>query len=158
MTDWKVDQDDLICVLRESLDLQSPGEKDRELIVFRKTGDTLAEVFRFKSELMLISMYPHWDRGGDLITVWQGGSAYHFYVFNYSNRKVRVVLESGSKSPPEIFGSIRSPLSKPYILATDTMGYPADSKKWKTKVYKWNGHEYSLSETVQYARRLTKLK
>ncbi len=92
------------------------------------------------------------------MTVWQGGSAYHFYVFNYSDRKVRVALEAGSKSPPEIVGSIASPRNRPYILATDTMGFPTDSKKWKTKIYIWNGHEYALLETVKFGRRLTRLK
>src|SRR6266496_5444373 len=113
-THWRMPNETLTCLVREP---------ERELTVHRQTERRISEIFRFKSDVRLISMYPLWDSSGDLMTVWQGGSAYHFNVFCYSGSKVRLVLEAGSKSPPEIITAINSRDQKPYILATDTMGY-----------------------------------
>jgi hypothetical protein len=87
-----------------------------------------------------LSMYPIGDDDGLFVTVWVGGSAYHINVFVWEDNKPVCVLESGSKSYPEIIFDVTKSHDI-FFLLNDAPGGPDDPENWVTRRYRWDGEK-----------------
>jgi hypothetical protein len=101
-------------------------------------------------------MFPTSD-AGDLVTIWLGGSAFHFYVFSFQKNKINQTLETGSYMMPE-FVTIEGNDKPAIIIVSDTIR-DKNSVRQPTAatIYKWNGDRYSEFKTVEWKKRFTAL-
>ena len=121
-----------------------------------KMLDGPREVFRLGTSDTFLGAFSLSDSGGDLVTLWMGGSAYHIVAFSCHDGKIRTVLDGGSKILPEIIFSTSRDEQHPVILMTDgLMNSPPSA--WTTQIYSWNGRVYQSRSHVPYLKRLTQL-
>ena len=97
-------------------------------------------------------MFPTND-AGDLVTIWVGGSAFHFYVFSFQKNKVNLTLETGSYMMPEFVST--ELIDKPAIIIVDDRTWDKNSRIQPNSVtiYKWDGEKYSEFKTVEWKNR-----
>ena len=133
----------------------------RKLIVYQKINAEFKKVFENDASLdHFLGMFPLGDNSNRFITMWTGGSSYHFNILRIFESKIDFVLESGSHNFPEFVdidndGELEILISEGSFL-TSTKGkitYPE-----KTDVYKWDGKSYPLVKTVLWKNRFDALR
>ena len=100
-TIWRVENSKVISVeyFSPTSALQkgsAPESDDFGQLIF-KDSDGRKEISRETNDDQFLSMFVTGESGGRLVTVWMGGSSYHFIVYSYENDKIKRVLETGSK-------------------------------------------------------------
>jgi hypothetical protein len=113
-------------------------------------------LFEFKRGDSFVGMFPTSD-AGDLVTIWLGGSAFHFAVFSFQKDQVILVLEDGSYMMPEFVTIDDS--DKPAIIIVSETRRDKNSVRQPTAatIYKWNGDRYSKFKTVDWKNRFKAL-
>lgn len=135
----------------------------RKLIIYKKQTSGFVRIYEFDAAIdRFVGLFPLGDNSNTLMTIWIGGSAYHFNVFNISAGKVSLSLESGSHNYPELVdldndGKEEILISEGAFLM-DTKDKKVLSYPEKTDVFKWNGKNYVLIKTVPWKGRLDALK
>jgi len=113
-------------------------------------------LFEFKRGDSFVGMFPTSD-AGDLVTIWLGGSAFHFAVFSFQKNQVILVLEDGSYMMPE-FVTIDGN-DKPAIIIVSDTRRDKNSVRQPTvaTIYKWNGEKYLKFKAVDWKDRFRAL-
>ena len=111
-------------------------------------------IFEFKPGDSFVGMFPTGDAGGDLMTIWLGGSAYHFYIFSFQKNTISTIFEGGGYMMPE-FVNIEGD-DKPAIIVVNTMRPDEKSIRHPTTaiIYRWNGNKYYKFKTTDWKGRL----
>ncbi|PYT62222.1 MAG: hypothetical protein DMG35_08050 [Acidobacteria bacterium] len=151
---WSASGTDLICAFTKPAhrSLHRDSDQVTNMSVYRQSGTKLAKVFEIREGDSFLSAHPLQEDGRFLVT-WVTGSAYHFQIFAYADGAVRKVLDTGSRSTPEVlFDDNGSEL----VLFDDMEMVRGEwrSSAGNTRVFKWNGREYERIGTVPWARRL----
>jgi hypothetical protein len=108
--------------------------------------------FQYETPDTYLGAIPLSDESGDLLSVWMGGSSYHFLVTGFRGENCVALLETGSKLPPEIISSPSNGRQRPFILATDGV-MSEKSENWSTRIFAWDGHVYKSESPVPYPMR-----
>lgn len=163
MNYWNINDETFLCLVtfhtRKEENINIPY---RRLTFYKKINKNFIKIHEFETADNFLSMYFLSDYNGNLMTIWISGSAYHFYVFSLIDKKIKLVLESGSKLTPEIVDIDND--GKYEILVTDgAFLIDSDTKKVisypeSTNIYKWDGKSYKLIQIVHWKNRLNALK
>jgi len=122
-----------------------------------KIIDNGREVFAHQTADTFLGAIPLADEKGHLLSLWMGGSSYHFLVIGEQDGRFIELLEAGSKMPPELVFPASNLEQRPFILATDgLMSQRADG--WTTRVFYWDGRSYQSKDPVPYLTRLSQLR
>jgi hypothetical protein len=154
LTPWSTSGADLLCVFSQSRQASQTNREslpERRMVVYRRQGSSLTNVFETETADWFFSAYPTRE-GGRLLVIWGGGSAYHVNVYAYLTGKVRQVLDEGSRDVPEV--SFDDEGRESILLTSPGM---VDGT-WKnstgtTSVFMWNGNSYSKIGTFPWSRR-----
>ena len=113
-------------------------------------------LLEFKRGDSFVGMFPTSD-AGDLVTIWLGGSAFHFYVFSFQKNKINLTLETGSYMMPEFV--IIEGNDKPAIIIVSDTSRDKNSVRQPTSatIYKWDGDRYSEFKIVEWKNRFRAL-
>ncbi|MBI4685851.1 MAG: hypothetical protein HY755_11725 [Nitrospirae bacterium] len=134
----------------------------KKLSVYKKIGDNLKKIYEYKTGNNFIGMYPLADANGDLVTIWVGGTAYHFNIFSLVDSEIKMVFEDGSKQLPEIV-DIDNDGKDEILITQGSFLMNRDTKKLfrypeETRIYRKEGDSYKLIKTVPWENRLNSLK
>lgn len=125
----------LTCTVSET----GAAHRERQLVI--KDGNKL--LARLTDLSRVIAIYPTRDVNGLLVTVWQGGSAYHVRAFVYRDARVVQVMDAGTYFFPELLDVDGD--GSPELLIRETGGQLApDARLLGTKIvaYKWDGKKF----------------
>jgi hypothetical protein len=130
-------------------------EMGHKLDIFEANTDKV--IYSFKPGDNFVGMIPTADGGGDLFTIWTGGSAYHFYFFSYQNYKVRLIFEGGGRMFPEVVYLSKD--EKPAIIVVTDMipNKEGIMQPNNAEIYRWNGKEYYQYKVTSWVNRLKEL-
>ena len=159
---WSVDESyhKIICVVTEA---DSAGYKIRKVIFYQDSVQRVKIIEVYEEISSIIAVFPVRDVSPNLITIWEGGSAYEVIVFSYLKGKIRKTLDVGTRSFPElIYDNKDSEI--PSIMITDydwrknkKSGEPDLVPVFAT-IYSWTGSKYSRSPKVAWAKRFSVVK
>ena len=136
----------------------------RKLSFYKKIDDKLIKKYKYETGDSFLTMYPLSEINGNLLTIWGGGSAYHFNVFSLKDNEIRIVLEAGSKALPEIADIDNDGEYEILIWAGNfevlkTKENTELSFFEKKRIFKWQTADiYKLIKTVPWENRFTALK
>jgi len=104
-----------------------------------------------------LGMWPTRDSGGNLITLWVGGSANHLFVLHYAKGRIVPVLDDGAGSPPEFAECLAG---EPAVLLTHWQ-MPSGAKDHLLRptgsdVYCWSGESYAKATTAPWVERFAR--
>ncbi len=147
----------LVTLIRDKKFLDNEIINYRKLIVFKEDGARKERIFQRETADAFVGMLPLSDLQGNLLTVWTGGSGYHFVVFSIMNGKVVTVLEASSRNLLDIVdidgdGSME-------IIVTEDPGNVLSTKdvsainKVTSSIYKWSDSSYVLFKKVPWRSR-----
>jgi hypothetical protein len=125
----------VVCEVLEQRPTNSDDLPIRELSFIGSRGKHFTAI---QTADHFLSMYPIGDEDALFVTVWVGGSAYHTSVFTWKDNRPSCVLESGSRTFPEIVFDVTQSGDAIFFL-NDAPGGPDDPANWTTKCYRWNG-------------------
>lgn len=111
----------------------------------------LAEIVRGDR---FLGMIPTRDAGGNLITLWVGGSAYKVLVVRYADGQIKQVLDVGTRSVPELVwcaGSEPAMLVARWDVPVDSPDHTA--RPLGVAIYCWKGDTYVKATTVPWKDR-----
>ena len=133
-------------------ELQTPGEPPDRILTIR---DGQRTVFTYRTMDGFLGAIPLRSDQDDLLSVWSGGSAYHFVVFGMKGDQIAELLNSGAKMLPEIvYSRDQSGNLQPLILVSlGAWDEPID--QWTTTIYRRSEAGYSEIAVVPFASRLT---
>jgi hypothetical protein len=150
---WMVNRREFNCVVFQSPSGTNPLPV-RTLSIYGPNSVTFEHaVFKVDLDDGFIGMWPTKDENGDLVTLWEGPTAYHLEIIGFLNGKLEKLLSVGASIPPEIV-YLSETNEKPCILITDTLGR-GEPDKWRTSIYRWNGKTYKLTRSVAYRSRFS---
>lgn len=163
-TYWNFDDDTFLVVVSSYVKkLEDAKLTGRKLTVYKKQNTGFIKAFEHDAGPdSFVGMFPLGDYSNALMTIWVGGSAYHFNVFSISAGKIYPALESGSHNFPELV-DLDNDGRKEILISEGAFLVDAKDKKVisypeKTDVYKWNDKNYVLIKTVPWKGRLEALK
>jgi len=159
MTYWNFGDDNFLVVVNSYIKkVEGLKLTGRKLVFYKKQTSGFVKAFEHDAQMdHFVGMIPLGDYDKNLMTVWVGGSAYHFNAFTVSNGKVISVLEAGSHNYPEFAdidndGQVEVLISEGAFLIdakeNKVLSYPD-----KANVYKWDGKSYALIKTVPWKTR-----
>jgi hypothetical protein len=133
-----------------------------EFSFYEKKKDKLVKKYAYETMASFLSMYPLSDAGGNLLTIWVGGSGYQFLVFSISGDEIKIVFDDGSKGMPEIIDIDND--GKYELLVMEgafTINYKTKeviTLPEGTDVYKWNGNTYVKIGFIPWGNKLAPLR
>ena len=150
---WDVDDRKILCIVTShSKKIDNEAIPFERLSFYEKTTDSLTKIDSV-DEMGFSGIYPLYD--GNLMSIWAGGSAYHVKVFSAVDKgKIKVVLEEGVKSMPEV--ADRDNDGIPEILFSSGSTFSKNSRTIEpesTKIYRWENNAYKLIKTVPWKSR-----
>lgn len=160
MTHWTFGDDSFLVVVASYVKkVEESKLTGRKLVFYKKQGLSFVKAFEHDALMdHFVGMIPLGDSGKNLMTIWTGGSSYHFNVFSVVNGKVIPVLEAGSHNYPE-FADIDNDGQTEILISEGALLVDAKENKVlsfpdRTNVYKWDGKTYTLIKTVPWKMRL----
>jgi hypothetical protein len=141
---WPRSDTAVICEVHELFPTNSNDLPTRELSFIDSHGKRTIAI---KTPDSFLSMYPIGDEDALFMTVWVGGSAYHISVFTWKDNQPNCVLESGSKTFPEIVFDVTKS-SNTFFFLNDCPGGPNNPANWITICYRWDGKKMILLKKV----------
>ena len=124
---------------------------ERELTIVDPQGHRVSVL---QTPDAFLAMYPVGEEDALLITVWVAGSAYKIRVLDWVGNTAQIVLDSGSKSFPEVIDRDGGGV---FILLSDVSGDPAILDNWSAIRYSWDGVRISRLDQVAFSSRLANL-
>jgi hypothetical protein len=158
MNYWDIKDVTLLCVVTShTRKIKNTFYMERRLNIYEKNEDNISSIYEFAPGDSFLSMYPI-SEDGNLMTIWVSGSAYRIYIFSLEDKKIKTVLEEGSKLMPEIL-DIDNDGSDEILITEGNFLINKDSKEIislpeKTRIYKWVEKSYKLIETVSWKERV----
>lgn len=163
-TYWNFGHDIFLVVVSSYIKrLEDAQLTGRKLTVYKKQNMGFLKAFEYDAAMdNFVGMFQLGDNSNTLMTIWIGGSAYHFKVFNISAGKVFLALQSSSHNYPELV-DLDNDGTEEILISKGTLLVDAKDKKvlrfpQKTDLYKWDGKNYVLIKTVSWKNRLDALK
>jgi hypothetical protein len=158
MNYWDTKDVTLLCVVTShTRKIKNTSYMERRLNIYEKNENNFSSIYEFAPGDSFLSMYPI-SENGNLMTIWVSGSAYRIYIFSLEDKKIKTVLEEGSKLMPEILDIDNDGSDEILITEGD---YLIDNKSKEiislpqaTKIYKWIDNSYKLQKTVPWRNRL----
>jgi hypothetical protein len=96
-------------------------------------------ILTFDDADSFIAMFPTSDFGGNLATIWEGGSAFHVRVWHYDGTRASLVLEEGSRFLPEFIDIDGDGTLEIVITKTSTANPNSQKTLRGTRIaYTWN--------------------
>ena len=143
---------------KDFIDLRCLVTKDPELghqlQIFRSKGPK--PLFEFRPGDSFVGMFPTSD-AGDLVTIWLGGSAFHFYIFSFQDDTIRLTLETGSYMMLE-FVQLEGDDKPAIIIVSDTRWDKNSVRRpAKATIYKWKRDRYLKFKVVDWRNRFRAL-
>lgn len=159
MNYWNYNNDTfLIVVTSYAIAIEGNNLTNNRLTIYKKHKTIFKKEFEYNAALdHFIGMFPFGDNSDSLMTVWIGGSAYHFNVFSVSDGNINISLESGSHNFPEI-ADIDNDGKEEILISEGSFLVNHETKKIirhpeTTNIYKKNGKTYKLIKTVPWKDR-----
>lgn len=148
----------LVTVTSKNLNKEDKSSK-KKLAVYIKHDNWFKQIFDFDAGLdNFVGMFPFSDDSNSLMTIWTGGSGYHFRVITVNNRKVSLSLEMGSHNFPEL-ADIDNDGKEEILISEGSFMIDRETKKVlqhpeTTNIYKQEGDIFRLIRTVPWGTRL----
>ncbi|MBI5695095.1 MAG: hypothetical protein HZC51_05040 [Nitrospirae bacterium] len=144
---------DTVCVVTRSDDVLSTGK----ISFYNRTDDnTLEKVYEYDPECYYYSMFAL-SNAGNLVTVWETGSAVHLTIFSMIHGKIVAVMDESMKGFPEIADIDND---GEFEIITTLDNFLTDYKTNKVvqlpeeaDIYKWDGEKYFLLNIVPWKQR-----
>ena len=153
----------------ECIITNSSGNTAPRIVIYKNINDRWVELFTEVTGDNIISAFPASDQSPRLITVWDTGSGIMTRVFMYNKNNVKLVLEAGSRSPPEFVYQNRvindvptrgnkNPAEREIIVPNeqwlnDPTTHASVLKTTSANIYWWDGAKYEVTRNVPWAKR-----
>lgn len=159
MNYWNFNNDTFLVVVTSNITtIEGKNLTNNRLTIYKRHNTIFKKGFDYDASLdHFLGMFPFGDNSDSLMTVWMGGSAYHFNVFSVSNGNINISLESGSHNFPEI-ADIDNDGKEEILISEGSFLINHKTKKIirypeATNIYKKNGKVYKLIKTVPWKDR-----
>ncbi len=157
---WDVEEESdkkIICTVTES---DSANYRIKKISFYRGSVQDENILAMFNEDDFIVAIFPLKDVSSNLMTIWEGGSAYKIRVYSYFNGKIQKTLEETSRLYPELFFDNRD-FGTPSIVITDTQlkktrsAGKFEQQPTMSVIYKWNGTKFLKSKKVVWEKRFT---
>jgi hypothetical protein len=159
---WNLIKKEYSCIVTlQKSQTQGYSIPNFQLSFYEKVKDKLVKKYIYETMASFLCSYPLADAGGNLVTIWVGGSGLQFLVFSNRDHEVQIVFDDGSKSMPEIVDIDNDGQYELLITKGDFL------INYKTKevislpegrdVYKWNGNTYVKIGFIPWGNNLAPL-
>lgn len=141
---WDVDNEALFSIVLKAPPASSENLPTRTLVVYKGIDSSFEELINIETPDSPTAIFQS-GSSGNLITLWEGGSAYHIRVLAFAELRVKEVLYSGAEWMPEIVQ--RKDGSEAILLRKRMQGVPM------AEVYVWHGTKYKYHGALPWDKR-----
>lgn len=156
---WQNGDTTIQCFITKDMD--SLGAK-RTLSFYMNSVSKNNLIYSFETVDNPVGIFPLGEDSANLLVVWTSGSAYHFEVFSFQDGKIIKVLETGSRTYPELIYEGNQPNELSIMFTNldwikDKNG-ESDLKASSAALYRWVDGKYIKIEISPWQKRLFKIK
>ena len=162
MNNWDLIKKEFTCIVTA---LKAKAQHSRiptfQLSFYENSKNKLVKKYVYETMASFLSLYPLGEAGGNLVTIWIGGSGYQFVVFSISEGEIKIVFDDGSSSMPE-FIDIDNDGDYEILITQGAFRINYKTKEVITlpearDVYKWNGDTYVKIKSIPWQNKLLPL-
>lgn len=160
MNNWNMIKKEFTCILTTTKKGTQPYATV-QLTFYEKVKSKLIKKYIYETMASFLCLYPLGEAGGNLLTIWVGGSGYQFVIFSISDDKIRIVFDDGSTRMPEI-ADIDNDGGDELLITTGAFRTDYRTKEVISlpearDIYKWNGNTYAKIKSIPWKYELVPL-